>query len=64
MGCIKNTVDDMPRPPVRSARPPRDTLSVKLGGWFEAHATGSGVIAVPVIVVLVLAAAVARLWLG
>jgi len=54
----------MPRQPARSARPSRDTLSVKLGGWFEAHATGSGVIAVPVIVVLVLAAAVARLWLG
>jgi hypothetical protein len=29
-------------------------LSVKLGGWFEAHATGRGVIAVP-LVVLVLA---------
>jgi hypothetical protein len=36
-----------------SARSP-DSLSVKLGGWFEAHATGRGVVAVP-LVVLVLA---------
>ena len=36
----------------RSAAP--DSVSLKVGGWLEAHATGRGVIAVPIIVVLLL----------
>ena len=37
----------------------QDALSVKLGSWFEAHATGRGVLAVPFVVLLVLVAAAA-----
>lgn len=47
--------------PPKSPDPPGsspDSLSLKLGGWFEAHATGKGVLAIPV-VVLVLAVAAA-----
>lgn len=42
----------------------RNSLSLKLGGWLEAHATGWGVVAIPIVVVLVLAAEGLRLWLG
>jgi hypothetical protein len=38
-----------------------DSLSVKLGNWFEAHATGRGVIAVPIVVLIVVAAAAVKL---
>jgi hypothetical protein len=41
-----------------------DSLTVKLGNWFEAQATGRGVIAVPIVVLMVLfALAAARLFL-
>jgi hypothetical protein len=40
----------------------RATLSLRLGPWLEAHATGWGVAAVPLVVVLVLAAAALK-WL-
>ena len=30
----------------------RDTLHVEVGGWFRAHATGLGVLAIPVILML------------
>lgn len=34
----------------------QDSLKVELGGWFKAHATGRGVLAIPLVVgVLVLA---------
>jgi hypothetical protein len=36
-----------------------DSLSVKLGNWFEAYATGRGVMAVPIVVLVVAGAAVA-----
>jgi hypothetical protein len=40
-----------------------DSLSVKLGGWFEAHATGRGVVAVPIVVlVVVIVLAATKLW--
>lgn len=49
------------------ARPPADppsSLSMKLGGWFEANATGWGVVAIPVALALLLAFAVIKLiWL-
>lgn len=53
-----------------SARPgsppdrPRDSLSVELGNWFKANATGRGVFAIPVLLALVLVAAVAKTVLG
>jgi len=56
-------------PPMFSPQPPKSrsavhALSVRIGAWFEAHATGAGVAVVPLIVVLVLAAAVVRAWFG
>jgi len=49
-----------------SRRPPenaRNTLSMKLGSWFEAHATGWGVVAVPIVIGLVVGLALLR-WLA
>jgi hypothetical protein len=31
---------------------PRNSLSVEIGGWFRAYATGLGVIAIPLVIVL------------
>ena len=42
----------------------RHALKVRLGERFEASATGWGVAAVPLVVLLVLAAALARAWLA
>ena len=36
---------------------PVSTLSLKLGSWLEAHATGWGVIAIPVLGLMLLGAA-------
>ena len=38
--------------------PPKNSLSVELGGWFKARATGLGVIAIPLIVFALAAAAI------
>ena len=44
--------------PRRLRRPPPPTsLLVKVGGWFEAQATGWGVLVVPLILLALLAAA-------
>lgn len=42
---------------MKEIKPPRQpaTLLVKLGGWFEARATGSGTLALVAIIVLVVA---------
>jgi hypothetical protein len=47
----------------RSPDNARNTLSMKLGGWFEAHATGWGVIAVPIVIGLIGGLALLR-WLA
>ncbi len=58
----------MRRPP--DPRPPEEnSLSVRIGGWFEAHATGAGIrevriIALPVVVALILLAVFLRVWSG
>jgi hypothetical protein len=44
----------MPRPP---ADPKKSTLSLKLGSWLEANATGWGIVAIPVVILLLLAGA-------
>ncbi|MCR5879444.1 hypothetical protein [Phenylobacterium sp. J367] len=50
----------------RSARrrSPPATLSLKLGQWFEANATGWGVLAVPVVILLLGAVVLLKLWVG
>ena len=50
--------------PKPAEKPPRDSLSVELGGWFKAHATGAGVIAIPVVVLVLAALAWAQGWSG
>ena len=53
------------RMPARGPRElPKTSLSIKLGGWLEANATGWGVVAVPIVVALVLVAAGLKIWLA
>lgn len=47
-----------------SPDPPPNSLSIRLGGWFEAHATGFGVAAIPVVVALLALVAAMRWLLG
>ncbi len=42
----------------------RNTLSFRLGAWFEAHATGWGVWAVPLILLLLAGLELVRIMLG
>lgn len=44
--------------PRRTPLPVKSTLSLKLGSWLEANATGWGIVAIPVVILLLLAAAV------
>ena len=44
-------------------RPPPATFSLKLGQWFEANATGWGILAVPAVVVLLVLASIAGIFL-
>jgi hypothetical protein len=37
---------------------------VEIGGWFKAHATGRGVIAIPVVVGVVAAAELIRIFVA
>lgn len=43
----------MKRPDPSEAPEGRDSLHVEVGGWFRAHATGVGVLAIPIILLLV-----------
>lgn len=49
----------MERPSPQSRSP--DSLTVKLGSFFEAHATGRGVFAIPIVVILLVIGATAKL---
>jgi hypothetical protein len=49
-----------PKPPLQ---PQLDSLSVKVGSWFEAHATGRGVVAIPIVVLVIAIAAAVRFLL-
>jgi hypothetical protein len=52
----------MPRHSPLPSKPP-STLSFKVGNWFEVQASGWGVLAAPLALLLLLAAALARsLW--
>ena len=37
--------------------PKKSTLSLKLGNWLEANATGWGIVAIPIVIALLLAGA-------
>ncbi|WP_293384391.1 hypothetical protein [Phenylobacterium sp.] len=52
------------RPSKTSGDPTRDSLSVELGQWFKAHATGRGVLAIPLIVAILAILEAARLLRG
>ena len=43
--------------------PAKDSLSVELGGWFKANATGGGVIVIGVILVALGALGLAQVWM-
>lgn len=49
--------------PKPSGSPAKDSLSVELGGWFKANATGGGVIVIGVILVALGALGLAQFWL-
>jgi len=48
----------------RLTRTSSDSLSVGLGGWFKANATGRGIFVIGVIVVALVAGALAQGWVG
>jgi hypothetical protein len=50
------------KPPSRRRSP--DTLTLKLGGWFEAHATGLGVVAIPIVVLVLTLAMGVKFFFG
>ena len=41
----------------------RDTLSVEVGNWFKANATGRGVLVIGVILVLLALIGLAQVWI-
>lgn len=47
-----------PSPPLS-----KDSLSVELGGWFKAHATGGGVVVIGIILVVMALLGLAQVWL-
>lgn len=49
--------------PKPSGPPAKDSLSVELGGWFKANATGGGVVVIGVILVALGALGLAQFWL-
>lgn len=44
--------------------PAKDSLSVELGGWFKASATGRGVFVIGVILLFLGALGLLQAWLG
>jgi hypothetical protein len=57
------TVLGMSTRPKPAGPPAKDSLSVELGGWFKANATGGGVIVIGVILVALGALGLAQFWL-
>lgn len=57
------TVTTMTTRPKPSGPPAKDSLSVELGGWFKANATGGGVVVIGVILVALGALGLAQFWL-
>ncbi len=50
----------------RSSRPApqaKDSLSVEVGGWFKANATGGGVVVIGVILVILALVGLGQVWM-
>ncbi|CAN7619889.1 hypothetical protein LJR164_004565 [Phenylobacterium sp. LjRoot164] len=50
----------------RSGRPApqaKDSLSVEVGGWFKANATGRGVVVIGIILVILALVGLAQVWM-
>lgn len=47
-----------------TGRQPKDTLSVEVGDWFKANATGAGVFVIGVILVILAVLAVLQVWIS
>lgn len=59
--CMYFTYNDiMPTPPKPSPPRAKDFLSVEVGTWFKATATGGGVFVVPLVILLLIVAALAQ----
>ena len=54
----------MPAPKIPPPPPAQDSLSVELGAWFKAKATGKGVFVVGGILVLLAGVGLVELWLS
>lgn len=50
--------------PKKPTEPAKDSLSVELGGWFRASATGRGVFVIGLILLFLGALGLAQAWLG
>jgi hypothetical protein len=48
----------------KPSEPAKDSLSVELGGWFKASATGRGVFVIGVILLFLGALGLLQAWLG
>ena len=60
---IFSTVTSMKSRSKPQGPPAKDSLSVELGGWFKANATGGGVIVIGVILVALGALGLAQVWM-
>jgi hypothetical protein len=58
---MKDTFTVMSSQEKSTPPPERDSLSVEVGSWFKAHATGRGVLVIPLLIVLLAAVELARL---
>jgi hypothetical protein len=54
----------MPAPKIPPPPPAQDSLSVELGAWFKAKATGKGVFVIGGILVLLAGVGLVQLWLS
>jgi hypothetical protein len=52
------------RTPLPPPPPDPDTLSVQVGSWFKASATGKGVFVIGVTLVVLAGLGIAQLWLS
>jgi hypothetical protein len=54
----------MSRPKIPPPPPAQDSLSVELGNWFKANATGRGVFVIGAILVVLAILGLAQVWLS